>query len=225
MSKQAPIQYRFAAVAVDVVVLSFLEGELQALLMEVDRPPHYTNVKAFVGGIMEVKETADDAVMRHLHQKAGIQKLYTEQLYTFTGVERDKRNRVVAVAYMGLMDPDAAMRLDLTKVAWVPVGKVGTLAYDHNEMLAVAKKRLRGKLAYTNIARYLLTKKFTLTELQTLYETVESKPFDKRNFRKKILSLDIIEETGEKQEGVKNRPAALYTFKGSGLTEMALIGA
>jgi 8-oxo-dGTP diphosphatase len=215
----APNNLRFAAIAVDTVIFSFIDGRLCVLLGQVNRPPHYAGVEAFIGGIVEVNETAEDAVKRHLKNKAGLQpnQLFLEQLYTFSALNRDKRNRVISVSYLGCIPPMAAKKVKGEGLRWSPVDKIPSLAYDHNEMANTAKGRLSGKLEYTNIARFLLSQEFTLTELQSLYEQVLERELDKRNFRKKILSLGILKETGNKRSGMRNRPAALYSFVGKDL--------
>lgn len=220
--KKAPEQFRFAAMAVDAVVFTILNDELCVLVSPVNRPPHYVSILGFLGGIVLATETADEACDRILTEKGGLKKLYLEQLYTFSSVNRDKRNRVVSVAYLGMVSPDVAEKYVHEEAMFVPVKELKKLAYDHDEMLLVALTRLRGKLTYTTIAQYLLPKQFTLTELQAVYELILQKEFDKRNFRKKILSLEVVKETGEMQEGVKNRPAALYEFTSKKLIELPL---
>ncbi len=223
MSQKAPDKMRFAAMAVDVVMFAVLDGKLSVLLGEVNRPPHYTKVEAFIGGLIEAKETAEMALERHIASKTSLKKTYTEQLYTFSEIERDKRNRVISVSYLGLVRPDAhALQLD-KGLRWCPVRELPKLAYDHTKMFTAALNRLKGKVSYTNIAQFLLSKEFTLTELQTVYELILGKEIDKRNFRKKIVALGMVVETGEVQQGVKNRPAALYRFQSEKLTELSLV--
>lgn len=222
ISKKAPENLRFAVVAVDVVVFAVVEGKLSVLLGEVNRPPYYTNIEAFIGGIINSEETAEEALLRHIATKTNLKKLYTEQLYTFTDIERDPRSRVVSVSYLGLLRPEMAVIELAPGLRWCPVKQLPNLAYDHNQMYKTAIDRLRGKISYTTIAQFLLPKEFTLSELQNTYELILGKEIDKRNFRKKILALDIVDETGEMQSGVKNRPAALYRFKSEKLTELPL---
>jgi len=221
--KQAPKQFRFAALAVDAIVLGFIDGELHGLVSTVDRPPHYVNVPGFLGGMVTEKETAHDACERILKEKGGLTDVYLEQLYTFSDIERDKRNRVVSVAYVCLVRPDTVATYSHPDASFVPVKNLKQLAYDHDEMLSVARARLQGKLSYTNIAQYLLPRHFTLSELQEVYEVILRKEFDKRNFRKKILALGIVADTGRVEEGVKHRPAALYRFSSLKLQELQLI--
>lgn len=220
MQVEKPLEVK---TAVDTVVFSVFDGALHVLLIPIQRPPYYKNMRGFPGGLIGVGETSDEAVQRQLSDKIGLSGLYFEQLYTFTSIHRDKRGRVIAIAYLGLVTADEARRVTREGGVWVPVHEVDTLAYDHNEMLDTATARLAGKLLYTNIVRHLLPKKFTLTELQKVYEIIRDESFDKRNFRKKILSMNIIRDTGELQTGVANRPAALYIFTGTKVTEIPLI--
>ena len=223
MSEKAPEKLRFAAMAVDVVMFAVIDGKLSVLLGEVNRPPYYTKIEAFIGGLIEASETAEMALERHVRSKAELKKVYTEQLYTFSEIERDPRNRVISISYLGLVRPDALTEELGVGLRWCPVGKLPRLAYDHNEMYTVAHNRLKGKISYTNIAQYLLPREFTLSELQEVYELILGKEVDKRNFRKKIIALGMVAETGEVQAGVKNRPAALYRFTSEKLTELSLV--
>jgi len=225
MHKQGQVKISPAVVAVDTVVFSVFDEALHVLLISVNRPPHYKNMRGLPGGLLDVKETSDEAVRRHLSGKIGLSAFYFEQLYTFTSLHRDKRSRVVAIAHLGLVPASEARSIVGEGSRWVPVLEVGELAYDHNEILDTAVRRLAGKLLYTNIVRHLLPKKFTLTELQKVYEIIRNETFDKRNFRKKILSMSIIKDTREMQTGVANRPASLYTFTGTNVTEIPLISA
>ena len=222
--KKAPEKLRFAAMAVDVVVFGFIDNELRALVSPVNRPPHYVNIPGFLGGLIDSEENAEEACSRILLEKGGLKNVYHEQLYTFSAVERDKRNRVVSVAYLGLVRPDTVATYKHESAQFVPVKNLQKLAYDHSDMLLVALRRLEGKLAYTTIAQYLLPRHFTLSELQSVYETITHKEFDKRNFRKKVLSLNIVKDTGRVQEGVKNRPAVLYEFRSQKTQELQLLG-
>jgi 8-oxo-dGTP diphosphatase len=221
--KKAPENLRFAAISIDAVVFGFVEGELCALVSPVNRPPHYNGVLGFLGGLIDSKETAEEACDRVLKDKGGLKSVYIEQLYTFSEVERDKRNRVISVAYMCMVRPEVVKTYEFPNASFVPVKNLKNLAYDHDEVLLTALGRLRGKLSYTTIAQFLLPKHFTLSELQSVYESVLNKEFDKRNFRKKIIALDIVRDTGRVQEGVKNRPASLYEFNSKKVIELPLV--
>ena len=221
--KQAPLELRFAAMAVDAVIFGIQNKKLHVLVQNVNRPPHYINVPGFPGGLIDKTETAEQAVVRHLTDKATLQKVYLEQLYTFSALERDKRNRVISVGYMGCVEPDTIDSYINDSARWVPVSTIKKLAYDHGSMFDMAIARLRGKLAYTTVAQFLLPVTFTLTELQSVYEVILGTALDKRNFRKKILALKCLKETGKIQKGVKNRPAALYSFVSKKLVELSPI--
>ncbi|MEX0918012.1 MAG: NUDIX domain-containing protein [Candidatus Paceibacterota bacterium] len=223
MVNKAPERLRFAAVAVDAVLFGIHDGTLQVLIDAVHRPPHYTNAEAFIGGLIDVSETAEEAIVRHLKGKAGLQNVYIEQLRTFSELERDKRNRVISVSYLGLVRPEVVATYKHKTARWCAVADLPKLAYDHDAMFQLAFQRLRGKLTYTTIAQFLLPKTFTLTELQDVYEIVLGTAIDKRNFRKKVLALSMVRDTGKTQQGVKNRPAALYTFTSPTLRELPMV--
>lgn len=221
--KRAPEKLRFAAMAVDAVVFAIVDGELKVLLGDVHSDSPYHGMKAFLGGLILETENADEALVRILKNKGNLAPTYFEQLYTFSEVDRDKRNRVVSVAYLAFVRPDTAQSYKHEIASFVSIKEAVKLGYDHDEMLKMAVARLKGKLSYTNVAQFLLPRYFTLTELQTVYEIVLGAEIDKRNFRKKIMALDIVRDTGTMQEGVKNRPAALYEFTSNKLKELSPI--
>ncbi len=211
-----PQKIRFAALAVDAVCFRVINGELEVLLGKVDSSNKtYKGQWAHIGGLIEVDETAEEAVDRLLTDKAGIKKIYKEQLYTFSTIDRDPRGRVVSVAYIALTNEGNIQDLQKARVEtiWKPVVRVGNLAYDHNYITEVAVGRLRAKIVYTDVARYLIAKEFTLSDLQKVYEAVIGEPMDKRNFRKRITALNIIKDTGRTIKKGVMRPAAVYTFK------------
>ena len=211
---KAPHELQFAIIAVDIVCMAVIDGVLQVRLTET-RAEEYAGRKALPGGLISPHETADDAAARHLAAKGGIGNAMIEQLYTFSAVNRDRRGRVVAVAHLALIAEDKARQAKGTEWGgqWLPVRKLPPLAYDHAEIVAVAVERLRARITYSNIAHALLPKAFTLTELQTLYEILLGRSLDKRNFRRKVLSLGLLRETGETAKEGAHRPAALYRFQ------------
>ena len=216
MSAAAKPTLRFAVLAIDVALFAVLDRRLSVMLIPVDRPPHFLNMRGLPGGLIAPDETAEQAVARHLRDKAEVSGVHVEQLATFSAVDRDPRGRVVSVAYLGLMPAEQAAALPLARgQRWVPVGQAGHLAYDHDEILAAAGERLRARLGYSTIARHLLPREFTLTELQQTYETVLGRPFDKRNFRKKLQDAGIVRGTGKMRGGQPSRPAELYRFSGT----------
>lgn len=210
-------KYKFAVIATDVVVCTVRENRLQVLLIQMKKAP-FARKWAAPGGLVRPDESVDEAAERHLYAKTGVKNIYLEQLYTFGDVDRDPFGRVVSVAYMALI-PSRGLVLKTSKehsdVQWFSVGRLPKLAYDHQEILRVAVERLRAKLGYTNIVQGLLPKTFTLTELQKTYEIILGRKLDKRNFRKKLISLQLVKQTGEKERGVANRPAVLFQFTSS----------
>ncbi|MFA5013393.1 MAG: NUDIX hydrolase [Candidatus Paceibacterota bacterium] len=208
--KQNRKNLKFAILATDVVIFSIRENILNVLLIEINIPPYYKNIYGVPGGLILPEETAEDSVYGHMKNKAGIKNIDIEQLYTFSSVDRDPRGRVVSVAYFGLTT--TVETSSSAKVYWKDVKKLPKLAYDHKGIIKKALERLKAKVGYTTIIKGLLPKEFTLSDLQTAYEVVLNKKFDKRNFRKKMLSFGFLKTAGAKQTGVANRPADLYKF-------------
>lgn len=228
MSKPATGPVKFAILAADSVVFTLREGVLCVRLITVDRPPHFVGVHGLPGGLLMPTETADEAAQRHVEAKAGIsrRKLYTEQLYTFSEPNRDPRGRVVAVAYLGLVPWEQlspSEQVDGPQAVWMPIKQAKKLAYDHDEILALALKRLRSRIAYTTVLCKLMPDTFTLTELESAYEHILGTDLDKRNFRKKILKLKIVTEAKGKRTGGRFRPAQLYKFTSKAVEEIEVI--
>ncbi len=207
-------KYKFTVVATDVVIFTIQEGKLKVLLIKMKKTP-FLKCWAVPGGLVKPKESLEEAARRHLFSKTGLKDVYLEQLYTFGKVNRDPSGRVVSTAYFALIPPNSVRFPSEEKsreVAWFPVKKLPRVAYDHSEIIQTALSRLRAKLSYTNIVYGLLAKEFTLSELQGIYERILEKKLDKRNFRKKILSLGLLKRLHKKKEGRAHRPAELYSF-------------
>lgn len=207
-------EYPHPAVTVDGVVFGYDEADLKVLLIQRDQPP-YRGKWALPGGFVAMTENLETAVRRELEEETGLTELYLEQLYTFGEPKRDPRERVISVAYYALVKlADHAVRAasDARNVAWFPVADLPALAFDHEEILEIALKRLKGKIRYEPIGFELLPEKFPLSELQRLYETILEQPLDKRNFRKKILAMGLLADTEEIQQDVAHRAARLYRF-------------
>lgn len=205
-------QYPRAALTVDCVVFGFDGGALQVLLIRRGLPP-FKDKWALPGGFVRVEETLDAAARRELDEETGLQEVFLEQLYTFGSVKRDPRERVVSVAYFALVTPATVIAsTDAAEAKWFPVGDIPPLAFDHADILATALTRLRGKLTYQPVGFELLPPKFTLTQLQRLYESVLGQELDKRNFRKKVLSFDLLVPLKEKHQEGPHRPAQLFRF-------------
>lgn len=206
--------YPRPALAVDCVVFGLADNHLEILLIQRQNDP-FAHAWALPGGFMHMDETAEQAAMRELAEETGVTQIYLEQLYTFTAVARDPRGRVVSVAYYALAKPgDHRLHAasDAESVGWFPIDALPPLAFDHREIIDVAINRLRSKVRYAPIGFELLPPRFTLSQLQHLYEVVLQQELDKRNFRKKILGMDLLVDTGERETGVSHRAARLYRF-------------
>lgn len=207
-------EYPRAALTVDCVVFGFDESELKVLLIQRGLAP-FKGKWALPGGFVRVDETVDAAARRELLEETGLKNVFLEQLYTFGTVNRDPRERVVSIAYYSLVklaEHPAAGATDASDAAWFPVSKPPELAFDHSEILTTALERLRGKVRYEPIGFELLPEKFTLSQLQHLYEVVLHTELDKRNFRKKILSMGLLLPLKEQIRTGAHRPAQLFRF-------------
>jgi 8-oxo-dGTP diphosphatase len=207
-------QYARPALTVDCVVFGLDQEQLSVLLIQRGAPP-FEGKWALPGGFVHVDESVDDAARRELEEEAGLTHVYLEQLYTFGEVMRDPRDRVVSVAYYALVnlaEHKVQAATDAREAAWFGVHDAPTLAFDHVDILAMALERLRRTVRYQPIGFELLPKKFTLSQLQHLYELVLERELDKRNFRKRVLAMDLLVETDEVEQDVAHRAARLYRF-------------
>jgi len=211
-TKKRPVSV--SAVAVDIVIFSMRDSELNVLLLQSRKGP-FAGKWVLPGGLVTPEETLEESAERHMFAKAGLKNVYFEQLYTFGTVNRDPRNRVVSVAYIVLV-PEEFFNPKTNElygsVEWRAVSDLPKLGYDHNEIVSAAVDRLRSKLTYTNIVYGLLPEKFTLGELQKTYEVILRRKLDKRNFRKKILQTKLLKKSSKKLVGQAYRPAELYSF-------------
>jgi 8-oxo-dGTP diphosphatase len=200
------------AVAVDVAVLTVRAALLHVLLVQARRGP-FAGWWALPGGRVRADESLDACATRVLLEQGALHRVYLEQLYSFGHPQRDPHDRVVSVAYLGLMaDPGSAPAPAGGQVEWRPAARLPPLAYDHGPVVELAVARLRAKLQYTNLAYTLLPPTFTLGELQSHYEAILGRRLDRRNFRRKLLSLGLLRPLGRLRRGA-HRPAALYTFR------------
>jgi 8-oxo-dGTP diphosphatase len=207
-------EYPRAAVTVDCVVFGLDDEDLKVLLIRRDLPP-FEDKWALPGGFVRLNETLDEAARRELQEETSLERVYLEQLYTFGGIDRDPRERVITVAYYALVrlsDHRVQAATDARDAVWFAMDDLPPLAFDHDQILETAHQRLRGKVRYQPIGFELLPPKFTLTQLQKLYEIVLGRVLDKRNFRKKIQGMGILEELDEVEKDVAHRAARLYRF-------------
>ena len=208
-------EYPRPALAVDCVVFGLDENDLKVLLIQRRLQP-FQHAWALPGGFVRLDETLDEAARRELSEEAGVTDVYLEQLYTFGApLDRDPRERVVTVAYYALAklsDHRIRAATDAMGVGWFALDDLPKLAFDHDSIVESAHERLRGKVRYAPVGFELLPPRFSLTQLQRLYEIILGTDLDKRNFRKKILSMDLLVETDEVETGVRHRAARLYRF-------------
>lgn len=209
-------QYARPALAVDCVVFGLDEEDLKVLLIQRDLEP-FAGRWALPGGFVRMDETVDDAARRELSEEAGIAvgRIYLEQLYTFGAIDRDPRERVVSVAHYALVnlaDHRVKAATDAREAAWFATHDMPRLAFDHEDIVTMALERLRGKVRYRPLGFELLPPKFTLGMLQRLYEKILERELDKRNFRKKVLAMGLLEELDEVEQDVAHRAARLYRF-------------
>jgi 8-oxo-dGTP diphosphatase len=231
-SRHRPADYPRPSVAVDVALLSIVQDRLATLLVERTEEP-FAGRWGLPGGFIRMDESLDQAAARVLERETGLGNVFLEQLYTFGAVDRDPRERVVAVAYYALVDRRRFESADVARrnaaVARIDVpweGETGgpvelrdasgeplPLAFDHGDILGTAVKRLRGKLDYAPIGFQMLPETFTLLDLQKVHETVLGRPLNKDSFRRRMLASGLLEATGELQKDVDHRPAELYRFQ------------
>ncbi len=216
-------------VAVDAVVFGYSKDDGVSVLLIQRKYEPYKNQWAIPGGFVLEKESLIKAVKRELLEETGIEVNYLEQLYTFGDPDRDPRNRVISVAYFGLVKTEAYKKLkastDAENARWFNIRNLPNLAFDHHEILSLAIDRLRAKVRYEPIGFELLNKKFPFSDLEKLYTALLGRDINRRNFSKKILSLGILEETGEltKQDG-KGRPGKMFRFNQKRYDELLKAG-
>jgi ADP-ribose pyrophosphatase YjhB (NUDIX family) len=203
------------SVTVDLVIFTVRDRSLQLLLVERGVPP-FEGLWALPGGFVRMDESLEESARRELEEETGVRDIYLEQLYTFGDPKRDPRGRVVSVVYFALVDAGRqriAAASDAADAGWHSVFGPPRLAFDHRKALDYAVWRLRNKLEWTTVGYELLPRKFTLSELQRVYEIILQRPVDKRNFRKKILAQGQIRELNETRADGAHRPAKLYSFR------------
>ncbi len=226
LAKYHASDYERPSVTVDIVILTVMEQDLRVLLIRRKLPP-YQDLWAVPGGFVGMRESLDAAARRELHEETGVDNVYLEQLYTFGDPDRDPRTRVITVAYYALLEAGKLKTLragsDAGEVKWWSMYSLPELAFDHRQILDYTLQRLRGKLGYSNIAFQLLPEKFTLTELQRVYEVILGEKLDKRNFRKSLSIRELnrpgrdkksymLEELPETRPGGNYGPTKLFRF-------------
>mgnify|MGYP000615540376 CR=1 FL=1 len=205
------------AVAVDVVIFTVTAEGLAVLLARRQREP-FAGRWTLPGSFLRDDESPEAGAARVLRDRVGIGEVYIEQLYTFGRPERDPRGRVLSVGFFALMPWNRAETVARAALgtAWHQVAGMPVPGFDHAEIIGMAHDRLAGKLEYSTIALQLMPERFTLSQLQAVYEAILGEALDKRNFRKRIRAFDCIEPTGETYRAGKHRPARLYRLKRPG---------
>lgn len=202
-------------VAVDAVVFTVIKGKLSILLIQRKNEP-FKGKYAFPGGFVRNEESLEDAAARELYEETGVKDIFLKRFTAYGDVDRDPRGRIITVVFLALIDAEKfhlEAKTDAMAAEWVPLNKATPLAFDHEEILREVLEELRYEIQITNIAAQLLPEKFTLSELQQVYEIVLGMKVDKRNFRKRIKALDILHPLRETRMEGAHRPAQLYTFK------------
>ncbi len=196
-------------VSVDAVVFGYTSKEGLSVLLIQRKIAPFKGMWALPGGLVGDHESLEQAVERELKEETGISINYLEQLYSFGQPDRDPRNRVISITYYGLVKPDAfelQANTDAADVAWSNIRSLPPLAFDHQQIIQVAHERLKSKILYEPIGFELLDEKFAFSELEKLYMAVLDRPIDRRNFKKKISKLDLLENTREKTSVSGCRP-------------------
>jgi 8-oxo-dGTP diphosphatase len=204
--------YPHPAVTTDVVLFTIQVDRLSVLLIERNNAP-FQGMWALPGGFLDISEDLESCAKRALQEETGIEGIYLEQLATFGAPQRDPRERVISVTYFALSPSDhlsPRASSDAAEAVWFPIDNLPELAFDHAQIIQLARQRLIAKLGYSTIAFQMLPEAFTLSQLQSVYEVLLNESLDKRNFRKGILARNIIRETGEYARHGYHRPAKTY---------------
>ncbi|MBE6149280.1 MAG: NUDIX hydrolase [Firmicutes bacterium] len=196
-------------------VFTIEKGKIKILLVKKSKEP-YKGYWQLPGSLVNNNETLEDNVSNVVIDKLGIPSLYVEQCYTFGEINRNPDNKVVAVSYIGLINSiTLKLRQQITdeELEWFDIDSIPKTAYDHDKIIEKLISNFKSKIVNSNILKILFPSDFTLPELQKIYEQVLNKSLDRRNFRKKLMNLGYIEDTGDVYEGATGRPAKLYRFK------------
>ena len=213
-------KYPHPAVTTDCVIFGFNGERLQVLLIERGIEP-YKGHWAFPGGFLKMDETAEEGAKRELKEETGLADAYIQQLHTFSNPDRDPRERVITIAYYALVKiQEVKGGDDAASARWFPLDEIPPLAFDHDYILRMATQKLREQIHFQPIGFELLPEKFTIKELQSLYEAILGINFDRRNFAKKMLHLEILTELDETVWPTPKREARLYKFNADKYEEL-----
>jgi 8-oxo-dGTP diphosphatase len=202
------------ALSVDCVIFGYTDADLYVATIHCNMPP-YDGLFSLVGDLVRPDEDADQAVQRVITDRTGLKNLYFEQVFTFTKAGRHPLGRVVSVAYYSLIKLDEffdSISSVNSDMKWMNVKEIGKLAFDHNEIFNKCFSQLKDQMKERPVGFSLLPKKFTLNQLQELFEIILEIKLDKRNFRRKLLAMEILNDLNEFQTHVSHRPAKYYSF-------------
>jgi 8-oxo-dGTP diphosphatase len=217
--------FRFG-LSVDCVIFGYHEGEIRILLIQRGAEP-YKGSWALPGDLVSLDEGLDNSASRILKHLTGLDNIYLEQFHTFGMVNRHPAGRVVSVGYFSLVKSENYLPIASAwaeNVKWINLKEIKQLAFDHELILAEAIRTLKRKVLTEPVGFELLPKKFTLRELQNLYEVILGSKFDKPNFRKKIMGINLLIPLEEVQEKVAHRPAKLFSFNKKEYSRLAKKG-
>lgn len=205
-------EYFQIALSVDCVIFGFDENELKVLLIKSDLE-EFNDQWSLLGDLVSPDENLDSASYRVLKERTGLDDVYLEQVYTFGDVNRHPAGRVITTAWYSLINvKDHQLDLAHNELHWHPVNEITTLAFDHKKILDTCLKQLQSKIDEHPIVFNLLPEKFSLRELQSLYESILGTKLDRRNFRKKFFLMDWLIDVNELEQDVPHRPGKLYRF-------------
>lgn len=188
------------------------KGKLKILLERKKEDP-YKGYWILPNETLKKDTTLEVTIESILNRTINTSKIYTEQNYTFSGIDRYPGNRIISTSYIGLVDNKKVKLNQESELNWFNLNELPKIGYDHKEIIDSSKELLKTKLVNTTILKNLFPSEFTLPELQSVFESIMNKNLDRRNFRKKFLNLNLIEETGNNSVGGSGRPAKLYKFK------------
>lgn len=213
-------EYPRPSVTTDCVIFGYDGNNLKVLLVQRGIEP-YKGQWAFPGGFLQMTETASECAKRELKEETGLENAYMEQFHTFSDVERDPRGRVITIAYLALVKiADVEGGDDAARAEWFPLSEIPQLAFDHDRILRMAFIKLKERMHFEPVGFELLPETFKLPELQNLYEAILEVHFDRANFAKKMLAMDILDETGERAPDASRRIPKMYRFNKKKYDEM-----
>lgn len=217
IEKISHLEYFNIAVSVDCVIFGYDEKALKVLLIQSDLE-EFSGLYSLLGDLVKPDENLETAPYRILKERTGLDDVYLEQVQTFGSINRHPSGRVITIAYYSLIDINHhKLRLNNNDLDWYPVNEIRKMAFDHKLILDTCLKRLQQQIMNQPVVFNLLPEKFSLRQLQELYEAILGVELDRRNFRKKISLKDWLQDVGEMEDDVPHRPGKLYRLKSSHL--------